>query len=213
MSSDLGVVPGLLVVVSAPSGTGKTTVVERLVQRRPSIARSRSVTSRPPRAGEVDGVDYTFVTRDAFQAMVTAGEFLEWATIFGNLYGTTRRSVEATMAQGTDVVLVIDVQGSRQIRETLPRTVGIFVLPPSYTALEHRLRGRNQDSSGSIEARLATAREEILAVSDYEYVVVNDGLERCVGEIDAILTAEHARLDRRRSLVDPILETFRERRP
>jgi guanylate kinase len=145
--------------------------------------------------------------------MVTAGEFLEWATIFGNLYGTTRRSVEATMAQGTDVVLVIDVQGSRQIRETLPRTVGIFVLPPSYTALEHRLRGRNQDSSGSIEARLATAREEILAVSDYEYVVVNDGLERCVGEIDAILTAEHARLDRRRSLVDPILETFRERRP
>ncbi len=135
----------LLFVVSAPSGTGKTTVVERLVEICPNLQRSRSYTSRPARPGESDGVDYNFISRPAFEGMVARGEFLEWADVFGNLYGTARRDTEASLAAGRDVVLVIDVQGARQVRERTEGAVGIFVLPPSFEALETRLRGRCQD--------------------------------------------------------------------
>ena len=200
---------GLLFVVSAPSGTGKTTVVDRLVQVCPALARSRSYTSRPPRPGERDGVDYNFVSRATFEAMIERGEFLEWADVFGNFYGTCREDVEGLLASGFDVVLVIDVQGARQVRARAAESVGVFVLPPSFEVLEARLRGRSNDTEPAIQRRLTTARSEIDAVTEYDYVVVNDTLDRTVSEICAIVTAERARRARRGPLSSAVAQTFK----
>jgi guanylate kinase len=211
MSSDRPSAPrGLLFVVSAPSGTGKTTVVEHLVEQTPRLRQSISFTSRPARAGERDGVDYNFVSPESFKEMVAQGAFLEWADIFGHSYGTSRASTEQTLASGTDLVLVIDVQGARQVRSQVPDAVGIFVLPPTFDALAMRLRGRNKDSPEAIARRLVTARREVDAVNDYEYVVVNDELDRCVEEVYAIVTAERAKRGRRQAAIEPIVKTFRE---
>jgi guanylate kinase len=184
---------GLLFVVSAPSGTGKTTVVERLVQKVSDLALSRSYTSRPARPGESNGVDYNFITRARFEEMVAADEFLEWADVFGNLYGTCKADAEQELAEGRDLVLVIDVQGARQVRSHGAPTIGVFVLPPSFAALEQRLRGRSKDSEEAILKRLATARREVRAVAEYEYVIVNDELDACVDRLRAIVIAERAR--------------------
>jgi len=208
MSSEPSPARGRLFVVSAPSGTGKTTVVERLVERFPGLHRSRSYTSRPARPSEAQGVDYNFVSRQGFEEMIRLGGFLEWAEIFGNLYGTSRRDTEAVLAAGHDVVLVIDVQGARQVRDRAADAVGIFVLPPSYEALARRLRGRNQDSEAAIQHRLTAARAEVSAVDEYDYVVVNDDLERCVAEIDAIVTAERARRVARGEAIRSIVRSF-----
>ena len=185
--------PGLLFVVSAPSGTGKTTVVERLVQVVPDLGLSRSYTSRPKRAGETDGLDYNFITRAQFAAMIAEKAFLEWADVFGNFYGTCAADADRELAGGRDLVLVIDVQGARQVRACRTGTIGVFVLPPSFEVLERRLRGRSKDSEEAIRRRLATAREEIAAVSEYDYVVVNDELDACVDRLRAIVLAERAR--------------------
>ncbi len=201
---------GMLLVVSAPSGTGKTTVVERLVECCPTLRQSLSYTSRPARPGEHDRVDYNFVSREAFESMVARGEFLEWADIFGNLYGTRRTDTETALDSGVDLALVIDVQGARQVRSRQRESVAIFVLPPSYAVLASRLRGRNQDPPASIERRLATARAEVGAVDEYDYVVINDDLERCVSEMAAIVTAERARRVRRRQTIDRIVRTFKD---
>lgn len=208
MSSSEPVQRGLLFVISAPSGTGKTTLVDRLVERNPQLWRSRSYTSRPARPGETEGVDYNFVSRETFEEMARRDEFLEWADIFGNLYGTGRRDTETALTAGIDLVLVIDVQGARQVRERTTDSVAIFVLPPSFEVLSVRLRGRNQDPPDAIERRLATARAEVTAVSEYDYVVVNDDLDRCVTELDAIIRAERARLLRRREAIATITTTF-----
>ena len=200
---------GLLFVVSAPSGTGKTTVVERLVQLVPDLGLSRSYTSRTMRAGEADGVDYNFITRARFEEMIAADAFLEWADVFGNFYGTCAADAERELGGGRDVVLVIDVQGARQVRKrSADRTIGIFVLPPSFDALEQRLRGRSKDSEDAIRRRLATARSEIGAVSEYDYVVVNDELERCVERLKAIVLAERARPRVMAPVIDRIVGSF-----
>lgn len=199
---------GLLVVVSAPSGTGKTTVVEQLIKIVPTLEMSRSYTSRTPRSNERDGVDYNFISREDFEARVQNGDFLEHAEVFGNYYGTGRSETEARLASGRDLILVIDVQGARQVRERRPGTVGVFVLPPSFQVLEHRLRGRSLDAETAIQRRLATARSEVSAVSEYDYVVINDELDRCVSELRAIVLAERARRDRRAGLISPIVKTF-----
>lgn len=210
MSSESILPRGLLFVVSAPSGTGKTTVVERLVERAPRLTRSRSYTSRAARPGEIDGVDYNFVSRPRFEAMVHEDAFLEWADIFGNLYGTGRHDTEAALAAGTDLVLVIDVQGARQVRSRLgERAVEIFVLPPSFDVLASRLRSRNKDSDDAITRRLATASAEVDAVEEYDYVVINDDLDRCVADVEAIVKAERARLAQRRDAIAPIVTSFR----
>lgn len=200
---------GLLFVVSAPSGTGKTTVVEKLVETMPGLALSRSYTSRHARPGEHDGVDYNFLSREAFERMAAQGDFLEWADVFGNLYGTGRLDTEQRLTAGADLVLVIDVQGARHVRRRLAGTVGVFVLPPSFAALERRLRGRSKDPEEAIVRRLDTARQEVSAVVEYDYVVVNDDLDRCVAEIAAIVTAERARRTRREAMIGPIVSTFR----
>ena len=184
---------GLLFVVSAPSGTGKTTVVERLVQIFPDLGLSRSYTCRAMRAGETDGVDYNFITRASFEEMIEKDAFLEWADVFGNLYGTGKAETERELAAGRDLILVIDVQGARQVRSHGASAIGVFVLPPSYEALERRLRGRSKDSEEAIRKRLATARREIRAVAEYEYVIVNDELDACVDRLRAIVLAERAR--------------------
>ena len=150
---------GLLFVVSAPSGTGKTTVVERLVQVIPDLSMSRSYTSRPIRAGEVNGIDYNFITRTRFEGMIAADDFLEWADVFGNLYGTCAVDAERDLSAGRDLVLVIDVQGARQVRRRCPGTVGVFVMPPSFDVLERRLRGRSADPEDAIQRRLQTGRD------------------------------------------------------
>ena len=199
---------GLLFVVSAPSGTGKTTVVERLVQVVPDLAMSRSYTSRPMRAGESDGVDYNFITRAGFETMIAAEAFLEWADVFGNLYGTCAADADRELGCGRDLVLVIDVQGARQVRARRADTIGIFVLPPEFAALEQRLRGRSKDPEEAIRRRLATAREEIAAVGEYEYVVVNDELEACVDRMRAIVLAERARLRAMAPVVQQIVSSF-----
>jgi len=199
---------GQLFIVSAPSGTGKTTLVERLVQCVPDLRMSRSYTSRPARVGEQDGVDYNFITRERFELMVREGQFLEWADVFGNCYGTCAADTDAMLARGEDVVLVIDVQGARQVRSRGIETIGIFVLPPSAKVLEQRLRGRSKDSEEQIRRRLEVASAEVDEYSQYEYVVVNDEIEAAVGRLESIVGAERARIRRVRDDAETIIGTF-----
>jgi guanylate kinase len=169
---------------------------------------SRSYTSRPARLGEQDGVDYNFITRERFEGMVREGQFLEWADVFGNYYGTAAADTEALLARGEDVVLVIDVQGARQVRSRGIETIGIFVLPPSAAVLEQRLRGRSKDSEEQIRRRLQIASAEVDEYAQYEYVVINDEIEAAVGRLQAIVGAERARVKRMRSDAEGIIGTF-----
>ena len=200
---------GLLFIVSAPSGTGKTTLVERLVQVVPDLVLSRSFTSRPPRDGEQDGLDYNFVSRERFEAMIDNGDLLDYADVFGNYYGTSRPETERVLAQGIDLVLVIDVQGARQVRAQGFKSVGIFVLPPAFEVLEERLRHRSKDSEAAIQRRLEVARSEVDAVTDYDYVVVNDDVDLAVARLRCIVQAERARRERMTGMATAILDTFR----
>jgi guanylate kinase len=199
---------GQLFIVSAPSGTGKTTLVERLVHRIPNLCLSRSYTSRAARPGEQDGVDYNFISRQRFEEMVRTGDFLEWADVFGNYYGTCATDTECCLANGQDLVLVIDVQGARQVRSSGIESVGIFVLPPSGATLEQRLRGRSKDSEEEIRKRLEAARLEVSEFATYEYVVVNDELDGAVDRLRAIVLAERARVKAMRAAAEMIIATF-----
>ena len=200
---------GLLFIVSAPSGAGKTTLVERLVVETPRLTMSRSYTSRPARQGETDGADYNFVTRGRFEAMAGAGAFLEWAELFGNLYGTSAADTERILSAGDDVVLVIDVQGARQVRRRGVEVSTVFVMPPSYTVLEQRLRGRSQDSEDAVQRRLEVARSEIAAFSEYDFIVINDDVTAATNRLRAIVVGERARRERMRSRAEGIVRTFR----
>ena len=203
-----GQVRGLLFIVSAPSGAGKTTLVERLVEQVPHLRMSRSYTSRAARSGETDGVDYNFVTRGRFDAMAAAGEFLEWAEVFGNLYGTCAADTERMLAGGDDVVLVIDVQGERKVRARGLQTRAVFVMPPSFAVLEQRLRGRSKDSEDAIQRRLQVAREEVAAFTEYDFVVVNDEVSAAVDRLRGIVVSERARLQRMQAEAETIVRTF-----
>ena len=179
-------------MVSAPSGTGKTTLVETLVPRVPGLEMSRSYTSRPPRPGERDGVEYHFISRERFESMRDAGEFLECADVFGHHYGTSAIDTRHHLDAGRDLVLVIDVQGASQIRRLDDRGVGIFVLPPSPAVLEGRLRQRSRDhlTEADLRRRLAVAGREVERMADYDYVVVNEEVEGCVEQLRCIVLAE-----------------------
>jgi guanylate kinase len=200
---------GLLFIISAASGTGKTTLAERLVQILPNLRMSRSYTSRPARAGERDGVDYNFVSREQFEEMINRGEFLEWADVFGNMYGTSRLDAERLQASGQDVVLVIDVQGAAQVKRSGIDHTAIFVLPPSFEILERRLRGRSADSEAAMQKRLAAARAEVGCYADYDYVVINDQLEPTVVRLQEIIAAERSRMHRMKPIAEDIIRTFR----
>jgi guanylate kinase len=199
---------GLLFIISAPSGAGKTTLAEQLARETPWLKLSRSYTSRPARAGEMNGVDYNFVSREQFESMAAAGEFLESADVFGNLYGTRAADTEAVLEGGCDVVLVIDVQGARQVRQRGIETTAIFVMPPSFEVLEQRLRGRSKDSEAAIQKRLQVAREEVAAFGEYDFLVVNDEVGPAVERLRSIVLAERARLRSMRQEAESIVRTF-----
>jgi guanylate kinase len=188
---------GLLLVLSSPSGAGKTTLARRLLAADGGIAMSVSVTTRKQRPGEIDGRDYHFLDEAHFRAMRDKGELLEWATVFGNRYGTPRAPVEQAIAAGRDVLFDIDWQGSQQLAEKMPGDiVRVFVLPPSGKVLEERLRTRNQDPSEVVAQRMAEAAAEISHWAEYDYVIVNADLDRSLEGLRAILTAERLRRER-----------------
>lgn len=190
---------GTLYVISAPSGAGKTSLVKALVQAVPGLVVSVSHTTRPPRPGEQDGVDYHFVDAEGFLALVEDGGFLEHARVFGNYYGTSRKAVEAELAAGRDVVLEIDWQGARQVRRLMPGCQSVFVLPPSRQALEARLRARGQDSEEVIARRLQEAVTDMSHYAEFDYVVINDDFEQALGELRAIVTANRLRVGRQQA--------------
>ena len=183
--------PGKLFIVAAPSGAGKSTLVNALLDREPGIALSISHTTRAPRPGDVDGVQYHFVDRVRFERMVAAGDFLEHADVFGNCYGTSRGAVESMLAAGRDVLLEIDWQGAAQVRAKIA-CVSIFILPPSRAELEHRLRARGTDNESTIEKRLAASRGEIAHAHEFDCIVVNDRFDDAVAQLQAIVRAARA---------------------
>ena len=190
---------GVLFVLSSPSGAGKTTISKKMLGVDPDIALSISATTRPPRPGEVDGKDYHFVDTETFKQMAADGEFLEWAHVFGHRYGTPRARVDELLDAGKDVLFDIDWQGAQQLyQEAGPDVVRVFVLPPTMEELERRLRARNTDSDEVIAARMARAANEISHWDGYDYVLINDDVDDCYGEVMAILRAE--RLKRRRQM-------------
>jgi len=199
----------LVLIVSGPSGSGKSTLVQRLLQM-PGTMASRSCTTRPRRTTEASGKCYDFVTEQEFEAMVSRGEFLEYARVFGkHSYGTPKKWLNESRASGVDLVLEIDVQGAAQVKEKLPESVAIFILPPSREELERRLRGRGQDSDEEISRRLARAQSEIEAFGKfYDYCVVNDDVDRAGREVEAILTAIRCSSARQRGRVEGLLASF-----
>jgi guanylate kinase len=186
---------GSVIVVSAPSGAGKTTVVERVLRETPGIRFSVSHTTRPPRPGEKDGIDYHFVDEENFLRLRDHGELLEWAQVHGNLYGTSVAEIERARTERMDVLLDVDVKGAEQVRARIPGAVTVFILPPSYEVLEKRLRGRGKDDEATIRTRLAAAGREIDAFEQYDYAIVNDDLEACVDELKCIVRAARCRVD------------------
>lgn len=184
---------GILFIVSAPSGAGKTSLVKALLEKDPALAVCVSHTTRPRRPTERDGVNYHFVETGQFRKLIDAGEFLEYADVFGNLYGTARSSVTHCFASGADVILEIDWQGAAQVREHHPEAVSIFILPPSKATLRARLQKRGEDASEVIENRLAQARTELAHHNDFDYLVVNDDFALALTQLQAIIQAERCR--------------------
>ncbi|MCC6346613.1 MAG: guanylate kinase [Nitrospirales bacterium] len=185
---------GSLFVVSAPSGAGKTSLCQKLCETVPDIRHSVSYTTRAPRPGEVNGLHYHFVSVEEFRSMIGRGEFIEWAEVFGNWYGTSRQRIEEMMAKGIDVILDIDVQGAKQIRQRFPEGLLIFILPPSLSVLRARLTGRRSDAEEVIDRRLAKARDEMKEYKCYDYVIVNDLFPVALGELSSVVLAERVRI-------------------
>ena len=197
---------GIPLVISAPSGAGKSTLVRELRRRLEGLAFSVSHTTRPPRAGEADGVEYHFVDRPVFETMIERGAFAEWAEVHGNLYGTSLRALHERLVQGVDVILDIDVQGALQLAEKVPEALLVFVLPPSWDELRRRLQGRGSEDAAVVERRLANARGELDQALRYHYLVVNDHLDRAVEELTHIVRAERCRTKRREAMVGELLK-------
>jgi guanylate kinase len=196
---------GILFVISAPSGAGKTSLCRRIVDIFPDMRHSVSFTTRPKRDGETDGIDYHFVSQDCFDTMVADGAFAEWARVHGNCYGTALATLQEARDQGQDVLLDIDCQGAAQLKRTCPDGVFIFILPPTFEELERRLRGRNTDTPEVIGRRLANARREMRELVWYDYLVVNDDLSRASEELKGIILAEGCRTGRTR---DSVVQQF-----
>jgi guanylate kinase len=197
-----------VIVVSAPSGAGKSSVLARVRRDLGGIRFSVSHTTRPPRGAERDGVEYHFVDRSGFETLREEGRLLEWAEVHGNLYGTALAEIEHASAAGIDILLDLDVQGAAQVRKRIPEAVTVFVLPPSYEVLEGRLRGRGQDDEASIRRRLAAAGREIDAFEQYDYAIVNDDFEACVEELKSIVRAARCRVAVVRDRARAIERTF-----
>ncbi|HEX4270999.1 MAG TPA: guanylate kinase [Rhizomicrobium sp.] len=211
MSNDLTRRRGLMLVLSSPSGAGKTTLSRRLLQTDPDIVMSVSATTRAPRPNEVDGQDYFFVSMEKFDAMVKAGEFLEHATVFGNKYGTPRAPVMAALEQGKDVLFDIDWQGTQQLKMQVREDLAsVFVVPPSKAELERRLRIRAQDSEEVVRARMAKASDELSHWAEYDYLLMNDDIQHAQGKLEEILRVERSRRARQPGLAQFVQNMMRE---
>jgi guanylate kinase len=200
---------GDLFVVVAPSGAGKTSLVNAMLAGEPAIRLSVSCTTRAPREGEVEGREYRFIGRAAFEAMIAAGDFLEHAEVYGNYYGTSRAWIEGELAQGHDVLLEIDWQGARQVRALFPHMIGVFILPPSLEELRRRLTARGKDSPESIARRMASAREEISHVLEFEYIIINEQFDVALADLQAVVRAARLSRDRRNARLARLLDEFR----
>lgn len=199
---------GTLYVVSAPSGTGKSTLTRAVLAQTPGLAFSVSYTTRPRRPGEIDGREYHFVEDARFDSLVAAGDFLEWANVFGHRYGTSREATERALGGGIDLLLDIDVQGARQLRDRGVLAATVFILPPDFATLQSRLRYRGSEDEAQVARRLGMARAEAQEFEHYDYVVINDDLDRACREIQSIVLAERARVARKRRRIESIMNTF-----
>jgi guanylate kinase len=198
---------GILFIISAPSGAGKTTLCKEIIDFFPALRHSVSYTTRPQRPGEQDGKDYHFVSRTIFDAMIAQGAFAEWAEVHGNRYGTAIDTLDRFRSEGRDILLDIDCQGARQLKNSYRQGVFIFVLPPTMAELQRRLEGRNTDSPEVIARRIANARDEIREAVWYDYLVVNDDFIQASAEMKSIVLAEGCRTSRRQSVISRILES------
>ena len=201
---------GNLFVISAPSGSGKTTLVKRLLENLDSVRFSVSFTTRGRRDAEVGGKDYHFISEESFREKISNNEFLEWAEVHGNLYGTSQVDTEDILNNGNDLLMDVDVQGAVQVRKVQPHAVSIFLMPPSFSVLGERLRGRQQDTKHTIDNRLDAARQEIQRYKDYDYVLVNDNVEQKTEWLKAIVIAERMRPFHAQSEIDQILDSFQQ---
>jgi guanylate kinase len=195
---------GKLFVITAPSGTGKTTIIDIIRKKVEGIGYSVSHTTRPPRRGEVNGVHYCFVAREDFEKMIEAREFVEWAIVYDHLYGTPVSSVDSTLSSGRDLLLDLDIQGAQEIRKQFPEATLIFILPPSLEILHERLKRRSAQDDTNIGLRMEKAVEQIKKCRDYDFLIVNDDLKKAAREVEAIIVAERARTERRFPLVQEI---------
>ena len=195
---------GKTFIIAGPSGVGKGTITKELFARQRNLYFSVSATTRPPRPGEVDGVHYHFISREEFEQWIEQDAFLEHAEYIGNFYGTPKRFVDEAMERGEDVILDIEVQGAEQVHCKRPEAIRIFIAPPSWEELEHRLVSRGTESAEKVRSRLARAREEFAFAADYDYIVINNTLENAVEELQAIILAEHCRPDERVDLINGI---------
>ena len=199
---------GTLFVVSSPSGGGKGTIIRHVLDVVPNLSYSVSFTTRAPRLGEVDGREYFFVNRENFEEMVAAGEFLEWACVHGNFYGTAKNQILTETAAGADIILEVDVQGAASVRQLLMDSVSIFILPPSLDVLRQRLLARGTDSPEELEVRLRNAPQELKQYSAFDYVIINDEIDRAAGQLASIIHAERARCMRQEGLVLEVIKEF-----
>lgn len=200
--------PGNLIIVAAASGTGKTTLVRALLEREARVELSVSYTTRAPRSGEQEGISYHFVDPARFSAMCEAGEFLEWAEVHGNFYGTSRRRIESSLKEGRDVLLEIDWQGAQQVRRQFPEAIGVFILPPSLAELERRLRGRGTDSEAVIARRLAAAVGEMAHLVEFDYVIINNNLQAASEELVTLVRAARLRTASQRARHSALFAEF-----
>jgi len=187
-----GVNKNLIIVVSAPSGSGKTTIVTRVLETLPRIKRSISYTTRPPRSGEKNCEDYIFISTEEFRRKIRNNDFLEWEENFGNYYGTDKSQIIDAREEGSDIILSIDVKGAQKVRDEFPDSISVFVMPPSFGELETRLRRRNTDKASQVDVRLKEAEKEMRRSDDYDYLIVNDDLDRAVEELRAIIEQERS---------------------
>jgi len=200
---------GTLFVVSSPSGGGKGTIIRTVLDVVPNLSYSVSYTTRAPRNGEVEGREYFFVNRNTFEEMVASGEFLEWANVHGNLYGTAKQQVLDETANGVDIILEVDVQGAASVRKLLVDSISVFILPPSYEVLRERLIARGTDSPEELEIRLRNAPQELNQYTAFDYVILNDRLDRAAAQLASIIDAERARCVRQENLINAVIEKFK----
>jgi guanylate kinase len=200
---------GTLFVVSSPSGGGKGTIIRHVLDVVDNLSYSVSYTTRAPRAGEANGREYFFVSRETFDEMATAGEFLEWACVHRNFYGTAKNQIIRETASGADIILEVDVQGAASVRQLLMDSVSIFILPPSYDVLRQRLIARGTDGPEELEVRLRNAPEELKQYSSFDYVIINDKIDKAAGQLASIIYAERVRCMRQEGLVREVIKEFK----